>query len=575
MKKKYLNLCLALALTGVSYVADAQCTTAANIYTLAGNHIPGYGGDGGVATDAMLTYPYAVASDASGNIYIADYFSHVVRKVTPSGIISTIAGTGGAGYNGDNISAVSAQLNHPAGVTIGPDNHLYISDMYNERIRKVNLSNGIITTVAGAGLHGGWQGAGFGNDGPATAANLTYPMCVAFDCTGNMYIADNGSQTVRKVDAGGIITRFAGTHEGTYNGDGILAVNAALNNPRGLAADCEGNVFISDAWNNRVRMVDAAGIITTYAGNGFSGYFGDGLPGGSASLFGPWGITLDGCGNLYICDYDNYRVRKVDTNRYITTFAGIGTRGYTGDGGPATASEIYLPSSLAITPGGTVVIADNGNSVVRGMSFSTFSSRSFNGGSTQVLHIYEGETLNLEQVLAMPTTSVSSASFAWEVGLGATHGSVAGLNGAAQMKGSSMMPTGVTYTPEAGFTGRDEFTVKGTDGNSSAYTTVTVIVEAKPIAVKEMAVGKVVVFPNPNNGSFRFDFVSETEQAMTLVATDIMGRVVYTENVAAKEGTNDLKVTLPSSVVRPSVVRLSLVDAKNKKYESVTVTVGE
>jgi hypothetical protein len=138
-----------------------------------------------------------------------------------------------------------------------------------------------------------------------------------------------------------------------------------------------------------------------------------------------------------------------------------------------------------------------------------------------------------------------------------------------------MMPTGVTYTPEAGFTGRDEFTVKGTDGNSSAYTTVTVIVEAKPIAVKEMAVGKVIVFPNPNNGSFRFDFVSETEQAMTLVATDIMGRVVYTENVAAKEGTNDLKVTLPSSVVRPSVVRLSLVDAKNKKYESVTVTVGE
>lgn len=237
MRKSYLKFGLALALSGVSFFAGAQCTPGTTISTLAGNHIPGYSGDGGPASDAMMRYPYAVAADAAGNVYIADYFSHVVRKVSTSGTITTIAGTGAAGYNGDGISAVSAQLNKPAGVTVGPDGNLCVSDMFNERIRKVNLTTGIISTVAGNGLHGGWQGAAFGNNGPATAAALTHPICVAFDCSNNMYIADRGSQTVRKVDAGDTITRFAGNHAGTYNGDGIPATAASLNNPRGLAAD--------------------------------------------------------------------------------------------------------------------------------------------------------------------------------------------------------------------------------------------------------------------------------------------------------------------------------------------------
>ncbi len=575
MRKSYLKFGFALAFTGVSFFAGAQCTPGTTISTLAGNHIPGYSGDGGPASEAMMRYPYAVAADAAGNVYIADYFSHVVRKVSTSGTITTIAGTGAAGYNGDGISAVSAQLNKPAGVTVGPDGNLYISDMFNERIRKVNLASGIISTVAGNGLHGGWQGAAFGNGGPATAAALTHPICVAFDCSNNMYIADRGSQTVRKVDAGGTITRFAGNHAGTYNGDDIPATAASLNNPRGLAADCAGNVYISDAWNNRIRKVDGSGMITTFAGTGSGGFTGDGVPKGSATLWGPWGITLDGCGNLYICDYDNYRVRKVGTDNYINTIAGTGLRGYTGDGGAATEADVYLPSSLAIMPGGDLVIAENGNSVVRAIGSSTFGSRAFNGGTTQVVRIYEGETVKLDDVLGMQVTAAMPSAYTWEAGLEATHGRLTGLKGSAQMKGSSVTPTGVTYTPDAGFTGRDEFTIKGTDGSNTGYTTVTVIVEAKPIAVKEIASGNVVVYPNPTNGTFHFDFVSEKEQAMTLVGTDVTGRVIYTANIDAKEGLNGLSVSLPAEVARPSIVRLTLMDAGSKKFETVTVMLAE
>lgn len=385
-----MNLLLRVAIScaftlTIQHAALAQCGTATNIITVAGNHTSGYSGDGGAGTSAQMGSPYAVVSDAAGNVFIADYFNNVVRKLNIYGVMSTVAGTGEPGYNGENLYATESRLNGPAGLAVDAFGNLYIADKFNERIRKVDGHTGRMTTIAGNGLHGGWNGAGFGNGGPATAASLTYPVAVALDCTGNIYIADNGSQTVRKIDPTGTITRFAGTHAGGYNGDAIAATSAMLNNPNGIAADCAGNVYIADSWNNRVRKVDGSGIITTYAGNGTPAYSGDGSPAGSASLWIPWGITLDACNNLYICDYNNNAVRKV-SGGYISTFAGRNERGYTGDGAQADSARIYLPSGIAIDGSNNIFIADYGNWVVRYIGTAHAASRAFAGGNTQSIY---------------------------------------------------------------------------------------------------------------------------------------------------------------------------------------------
>ena len=303
-----MNLLLRIAVScaftlTIQHAAFAQCGTATNIITVAGNHTSGYSGDGGAGTSAQMGSPYAVVSDAAGNVFIADYFNNVVRKLNIYGVMSTVAGTGEPGYNGENLYATESRLNGPAGLAVDAIGNLYIADKFNERIRKVDGHTGRMTTIAGNGQHGGWNGAEFGNGGLATAASLTYPVAVALDCTGNIYIADNGSQTVRKIDPTGIITRFAGTHEGGYNGDAIAATSAMLNSPNGIAADCAGNVYIADSWNNRVRKVDGSGIITTYAGKGdfFTGpdVIGDNGP-ATAALLVPYGLHADTCGNVFV-----------------------------------------------------------------------------------------------------------------------------------------------------------------------------------------------------------------------------------------------------------------------------------
>jgi RHS repeat-associated protein len=333
------------------------------IETVAGNGTPDYSGDGGPAIEAQL-FSSDVTVDASGNLYIADSGNHRIRKVDTSGIITTVAGNGTSGYSGDGGPATQAQLNYPWGVAVDASGNLYIIDSGNYRIRKVDTS-GIITTVAGNGT-GGYSGDG----GPAIEAQLYGLRGIAVDASGNLYIADYNTQRVRKVDPSGIIETVAGNGTAGYSGDGGPATEAQLYRPWGLAVDASGNLYIGDRDNNRVRMVDLSGTITTLAGIGPSGlnnggYSGDGGLAAEAELNGPNRLAVDASGNLYITDGYNKRIRKVDPSGIITTLAGNGTAGYSDDGEPATQAQLNYPVGVAVDPSGNVLIADNVNRRIR------------------------------------------------------------------------------------------------------------------------------------------------------------------------------------------------------------------
>ncbi len=329
------------------------------ITTVAGNRTIGYSGDGGPATNGALDLPSGVTVDAAGNFFIADSGNHRIRKVDTNGVIRTAAGNGGAGYGGDGGTATKTDLDSPRGVAVDGAGDLFIADTYNHRIRKVD-TNGIIATVAGNGSLGY-----YGDGGLATGTGLAYPFGVAVDGAGNLFIADTYNHRIRKVDTNGIITTIAGIGVAGYRGDAAAATNAELQDPEGLALDRAGNLFIADTYNHRIRKVDTNGIITTIAGNGAAGYSGDGSAATNAQLSYPGGVTVDGAGNLFIADSSNGRIRKVDTNGIITTVAGNGNPGSSGDGSSATEAELYLPSGVAVDGAGNLFIADDYNHLIR------------------------------------------------------------------------------------------------------------------------------------------------------------------------------------------------------------------
>jgi len=329
------------------------------ISTIAGNGTSGYAGDGGIATSAEINSPYGVAVDGSRNIYIADTGNDVIRKVDSTGKITTIAGTGVQGYNGDGGQATSATLYSPTRAVADQAGNIYIADFYNNRIRKVDTS-GIITTVAGIGT------AGYSGDGgPATAAELYWPYAVAVDNLSNIYIADSVNNRIRKVDASGTINTIAGTGFPGVLGDGGPATAAQVNEPEDVAVDNTGNVYIADYGNSKIRKINTSGVISTIAGTGSPGYGGDNGPAISAILNLPTGVAADNAGNVYIADYQNNRIRKVDTSGTIATIAGTGTAGYSGDGGPPTSAAINWPEEVAIDTTGNVYIADYNNMRIR------------------------------------------------------------------------------------------------------------------------------------------------------------------------------------------------------------------
>jgi sugar lactone lactonase YvrE len=344
---------------------SAAITVFGDINTDAGNGSAGYSGDGGAATSARLNSPYQVAVDSSGNLFIADLNNQRIRRVdAATGIITTVAGDGSAGYSGDGGAATNASLQYPTAVALDRSGNLFISDYGNARIRRVDAATGIITTVAGSGS------AGYSGDGgAATNASLKFTYGVVLDRAGNLFIADEGNDRIRRVDAAtGIITTVAGNGSIGYSGDGGAATNAKLDGPFNVALDRAGNLFIADFYNARIRRVDVAtGIITTVAGNGSAGYSGDGGAATNTKLFGPFGVTLDRAGNLFIADWFNYRVRRVDAGTgIITTVAGNGSSGYSGDGGAATNARLTDPTGVELDRAGNLFIADlNGQRVRR------------------------------------------------------------------------------------------------------------------------------------------------------------------------------------------------------------------
>jgi sugar lactone lactonase YvrE len=324
------------------------------ITTIAGGGLS----DGVPATESSLNRPFNVFATPAQDLYIADTGNHRIRRVDgDTGIITTVAGSGDAGFSGDGGPATQAQLSGPLAVAVDTEGHVYLADSGNARVRRVDAASGIITTVAGSG-------DSLGDGGAATEARLFWPTDVCVDEAGHLYVADPENRRIRRVDAStGIITTVAGT-SGRRGGEGVPATQAGLLFPKGLVVDAAGHLFIADSQSGRIRRVDAvSGIITTVAGNGALRSSGDGKPATEAGLQ-PEDVSVDKAGNLYIAEW--YRIRRVDAlTGVIETYAGTRQRGFSGDGGSATRARINRAFGIAVDGAGNLFIADSGNDRIR------------------------------------------------------------------------------------------------------------------------------------------------------------------------------------------------------------------
>jgi uncharacterized protein (TIGR03437 family) len=359
-----LRFCRGLAFLTFPAICFAQPGV---ISTVVGSGSGSYSGDGGPAIKAGLPSPTGLAMDSSGNMYILETSTARVRKVSAGGTIAAYAGNGTSGFSGDGGVATSAQLFPGHGIAVDGTGNLYIADFYNNRVRKVDPS-GIITTFAGSGVANSLgQGGYSGDGGPATSAMLNLPNAVAVDAAGNLYIADSANYRIRRVDRNtGVITTVAGNGNVPQNkqtaNDGGVATQVPIEQPTSVAVDFVGNLYFSGG--ARVQKVDTSGIIRTVAGNGTLGDTGDGGPGTSAEVKSVVGLATDNGGNLYIAE-TTYRVRKVDASGIITTVAGNGTRGYTGDGGPAISAQFENPQDAVVDSAGNFYVSDSSANVVR------------------------------------------------------------------------------------------------------------------------------------------------------------------------------------------------------------------
>jgi sugar lactone lactonase YvrE len=456
-------------ITGVSSSTYAQIIT-----TIAGNGIPGYSGDGGAATLAELNRADNVAMDRSGNIYISDAGNNCIRRINPTGIITTIAGSGTAGYSGDGGPATLAHLNNPVDLVVDTIGNIYFADYSNNAIRKINAS-GVISTIAGNGT------AGYAGDGvAATIAELNGPQGIVFDNAGNLYIGDQLNNRVRKVNTAGIISTIAGNGVGAYSGDGMAATASEVYNPDYLAIDAYGSIYICDNANQRIRKINTSGIISTVAGTGISGYSGDGIAATASEISWPGGIKVDNSGNLYIADCYNSRIRKVNAAGIISTIAGAGVAGYSGDGGPATSAELNHPLGLILDIRGNILIADWYNNVIRSINIGNHPPF-FAGGAVRDLSICEDEAPQPIDTLLAVTDSDAGQTETWSLVTPPAHGTAI-VAYTTTSTGGTLTPTGLSYSPAVGYSGTDVFVVSVTDGIATATVTINVTVNLPPDA---------------------------------------------------------------------------------------------
>jgi sugar lactone lactonase YvrE len=367
MKRLMKYLCLLLLGFLISNRADCQGI----ITTIAGNGMTQYIGDGSPATNFSLGGPAGICLDKVGNLYIANLYTARISKLLHDTLITIVDTAGISGYSGDGGLADTAALSNPIGVCLDTGGNLYITDVYYDVVRKVNVE-GFISTICGSGS------GGFGGDGgPATMAQIETPHGTCIDRSGNLYVADFGNHRVRKMDLNsGIITTFAGTGTNSYSGDNGPAAQAELSFPSGVCTDLQGNIYIADYDNNRIRKVDGnSGIITTVAGNGNQNYNGDGGLATNASLNQPNSVFVANDGSIYISDFGNNVIRVVTGAGFIYTIAGsglLGTYGNYGDGGKADTAKFEGPTAISVDNSGNIFIADGGNSTIRKVTPAKF-----------------------------------------------------------------------------------------------------------------------------------------------------------------------------------------------------------
>ncbi len=406
MKKSLSTLAAFLAaffLLGSAIVCPAQIIT-----TFAGNGTQGFSGDGGAATDAQLHFSSdmcGVAVDTSGNVYIAESYNCRIRKVSPLGIISTIAGSATGGFGGDGGPATAAKLARPCAVAVDNAGNVYIADGGNNRIRKVSAT-GIISTIAGND-----SSACSGDGGPATDAMLSDLRDVAVDGSGNVYIVDDyNCYRIRKIDVSGIISTYAGSGVCGFMGDGGPATAARICGPRGMAVGAAGNIYIAEGYNYCIRKVAPSGIISTIAGGPTASSTGDSGLATATRLGRPVSVAADDSGNVFVADEGSNRVRKIDVAGIITTIAGLGLgAGFAGDGGPATAAKLAFPAGIAVDKKGNIYFGDSGNSRIRKVSNESTAVPGLTGPSGTSLSVFPNPARGaFSIIITSPVTSTAA-----------------------------------------------------------------------------------------------------------------------------------------------------------------------
>ena len=462
--KKLTYLSAMVACLMGSFGAKAQM---GHIFTVAGNGMIGYIGDGGAATAAELNATEGVWGDGVGNIYFSDEGNNVIRKVTAStGIISTIGGNGTPGYMGDGGPGTAAEINTPYGLCADAAGNVFFADQGNNVIRRIDAISGFISTVAGGGSI-------FGDGGPATDAQINNPQCAFVDVSGNLYISEGAR--IRKVTAGtGIITTIAGTGISGYSGDGGSATLAQLSSSAaGMVTDAEGNLFFADRENNVIRRIDAlTGFISTAVGTGTLGYSGDGGLASAATLNGPIGIGFDPGGNLIISDNQNNYVRRVDaTTSVISTIAGNGTWAEITSEGLAAIGAPVHPEFIYVDGGGTIFYSDWGSKICK-IIFPV---------PTEYLTVCQGsESNSINSYLEVFDDSVGQ-TITWALAVPPAHG-IATASFVTVSTGGGVYPLGLGYFPASGYAGPDTFIVSTSYGSTIDSTTFVVTVVPNAIA---------------------------------------------------------------------------------------------
>ena len=471
------------------------------ITSFAGTGTAGFSGDHGAATAATFNDPEGMAIDDSGNVYIADAGNNRIRKISTTGIITTIAGTGVAGFGGDSGPAINAQLNRPVSIALDQARNIYIADYNNSRIRVINTS-GSIATLAGTGV------AGYGGDhGAATVAQISRPTDVATDAAGNVYIADEDNMRVRKISTAGIITTVAGNGFVGYIGNGGPASAASLHSPAGVSVDSAGNLYIADKLNHVVRKVTPAGIISTFAGGGLPGYGGDGGMATNALFNYPTGVTTDTAGNVFVADRFNSRIRVISATDSIRNFAGSGSPIYSGNGGAATNAGLVLPARIAADRFGNLYISDSADNVIRRVSPFVNHAPSFSSGNSVAATVCVGSGPNAINNLLTVTDADAGQPIMWSIATAPVHGTATAAYSTVST-GGALMPAGITYAPAAGYSGADSLQVQVFDG--FAADTIKVIVNVNTSLMLTSSLSLTVCSGSPVN----YQAVSNTPGAL-------------------------------------------------------------